>query len=96
MWEPQPLTTLRASKACRGENFTFTFLIFGMGPSCYKHVTERMVRADITCMQRQSCSSTRQLHLNRAHYEAVDRVFKTLELYCLNLRVHFAVMYTVF
>jgi hypothetical protein len=24
MWEPQPLTTLRASKACRGENFTFT------------------------------------------------------------------------
>jgi hypothetical protein len=23
MWEPQPLTTLRASKACRGENFTF-------------------------------------------------------------------------
>jgi hypothetical protein len=26
MWEPQPLTTLRASKACRGENFTFTFL----------------------------------------------------------------------
>jgi hypothetical protein len=21
--EPQPLTTLRASKACRGENFTF-------------------------------------------------------------------------
>jgi hypothetical protein len=27
MWEPQPLTTLRASKACRGENFFFfTFL----------------------------------------------------------------------
>jgi hypothetical protein len=25
MWKPQPLTTLRASKACRGENFTFTF-----------------------------------------------------------------------
>jgi hypothetical protein len=24
MWEPQPLTTLRASKACRGENFTLT------------------------------------------------------------------------
>jgi hypothetical protein len=23
MWEPQPLSTLRASKACRGENFTF-------------------------------------------------------------------------
>jgi hypothetical protein len=23
MWEPQPLTTLRASKTCRGENFTF-------------------------------------------------------------------------
>jgi hypothetical protein len=23
MWEPQPLTTLRASKACMGENFTF-------------------------------------------------------------------------
>jgi hypothetical protein len=23
MWEPQPLTTLRASKACRGENFAF-------------------------------------------------------------------------
>jgi hypothetical protein len=23
MWEPQPLTTLRTSKACRGENFTF-------------------------------------------------------------------------
>jgi hypothetical protein len=23
MWEPQPLTTLRASKACTGENFTF-------------------------------------------------------------------------
>jgi hypothetical protein len=27
MWEPQPLTTLRTSKACRGENFTFTFII---------------------------------------------------------------------
>jgi hypothetical protein len=27
MWEPQPLTTLRASKACRGENFTFTFTL---------------------------------------------------------------------
>jgi hypothetical protein len=27
MWEPQPLTTLRASKACRGENFTF-FIVF--------------------------------------------------------------------
>jgi hypothetical protein len=26
MWEPQPLTTLRASKACRGEDFTFTFI----------------------------------------------------------------------
>jgi hypothetical protein len=23
MWEPQPLTTLRSSKSCRGENFTF-------------------------------------------------------------------------
>jgi hypothetical protein len=22
MWEPQPLTILRAFKACRGENFT--------------------------------------------------------------------------
>jgi hypothetical protein len=27
MWEPQPLTTLRASKACRGENFTFFTLL---------------------------------------------------------------------
>jgi hypothetical protein len=27
MWEPQPLTTLRASKACRGENFTFFFYL---------------------------------------------------------------------
>jgi hypothetical protein len=26
MWEPQPLTTLRASKACRGENFTFNYV----------------------------------------------------------------------
>jgi hypothetical protein len=26
MWEPQPITTLRASKACRGENFTFFYL----------------------------------------------------------------------
>jgi hypothetical protein len=25
MWDPQPLTTLRASKVCRGENFTFTY-----------------------------------------------------------------------
>jgi hypothetical protein len=25
MWEPQPLTTLRASKACRRENFTLPF-----------------------------------------------------------------------
>jgi hypothetical protein len=25
MWELQSLTTLRASKACRGENFTFYF-----------------------------------------------------------------------
>jgi hypothetical protein len=28
MWEPQPLTTLRASKACRGENFTFLPYLF--------------------------------------------------------------------
>jgi hypothetical protein len=27
MWEPQPLTTLRAPKACRGENFTFFTLL---------------------------------------------------------------------
>jgi hypothetical protein len=27
MWEPQPLTTLRDSKACRGENFTFYLLL---------------------------------------------------------------------
>jgi hypothetical protein len=26
MWEPQPLTTLRASKACRGENFTLYYV----------------------------------------------------------------------
>jgi hypothetical protein len=26
MWEPQPLTTLRAFKACRGENFTLPYL----------------------------------------------------------------------
>jgi hypothetical protein len=26
MWELQPLTTLRASKACRGENFTLPFM----------------------------------------------------------------------
>jgi hypothetical protein len=25
MWEPEPLTTLKAPKACRGENFTFNF-----------------------------------------------------------------------
>jgi hypothetical protein len=31
MWEPQPLTTLRASKACRGENFTLPFLCFQKG-----------------------------------------------------------------
>jgi hypothetical protein len=27
MWEPQPLTTLRASKACRGENFKLPALL---------------------------------------------------------------------
>jgi hypothetical protein len=32
MWEPEPLTTLRASKACRGENFTF-FLPLPARPS---------------------------------------------------------------
>jgi hypothetical protein len=31
MWEPQPLTTLRASEACRGENFTFTLRAFNIG-----------------------------------------------------------------
>jgi hypothetical protein len=31
MWEPQPLTTLRASKACKGENFTFYL---------YNHLTD--------------------------------------------------------
>jgi hypothetical protein len=30
MWEPQPLTTLRASKACRGENFTFISQTFSL------------------------------------------------------------------
>jgi hypothetical protein len=28
MWEPQPLTTLWASKACRGENFTSYLLTY--------------------------------------------------------------------
>jgi hypothetical protein len=32
MWEPQPLTTLRASKACRGENFTFYLYLWISGP----------------------------------------------------------------
>jgi hypothetical protein len=27
MWEPQPLTTLRASKACRGENLIIIIII---------------------------------------------------------------------
>jgi hypothetical protein len=44
MWEPQPLTTLRASKACRGENFTFylyRFVIIFIIPYLiqYRHVT---------------------------------------------------------
>jgi hypothetical protein len=26
MWEPQPLTALKASKACRGENFNLTLM----------------------------------------------------------------------
>jgi hypothetical protein len=30
MWEPQLLTTLRASKACRGENFTLPFYLYGL------------------------------------------------------------------
>jgi hypothetical protein len=30
MWEPQPLTTLRAFKACRGENFTFYLTFYNM------------------------------------------------------------------
>jgi hypothetical protein len=35
MWEPQPLTTLRASKACRGENFlTFCRLCLLPGNIC--------------------------------------------------------------
>jgi hypothetical protein len=34
MWETQPLTTLRASKACRGENFTFTCIYFSSSPAC--------------------------------------------------------------
>jgi hypothetical protein len=30
MWEPQPLTILRASKACRGENFTFYLVVYAL------------------------------------------------------------------
>jgi hypothetical protein len=33
MWVPQPLTTLRASKACRGENLTFTFIYYNNSSS---------------------------------------------------------------
>jgi hypothetical protein len=32
MWEPQPLTTLGASKACRVENFTFIIYLWLCGP----------------------------------------------------------------
>jgi hypothetical protein len=41
MWEPQPLTNLRASKACRGENFTFTFRAL-VSPSLAKKKMTRM------------------------------------------------------
>jgi hypothetical protein len=44
MWEPQPLTTLRASKACRGENFTLT-LYYGFLPvTCFRLYFYQTVR----------------------------------------------------
>jgi hypothetical protein len=52
MWEPQPLTTLRASKACRGEKFTFTFTfssilhILGERPKRYINSVEQLLHAN--------------------------------------------------
>jgi hypothetical protein len=41
MWEPQPLTTLRASKACRGENFTFLpYLLIPLCGDLYRGIND--------------------------------------------------------
>jgi hypothetical protein len=42
MWEPQPLITLRASKACRGENFTF--IIKGTRHKDISHFKQTLLR----------------------------------------------------
>jgi hypothetical protein len=48
MWDPQPLTTLRASKACRGENFTFTLHRFSAvwAKVMLKHLLKCLVAAE--------------------------------------------------
>jgi hypothetical protein len=44
MWEPQPLTTLRASKACRGENFTLPLMFVLLAGSYNSEVNGHPVR----------------------------------------------------
>jgi hypothetical protein len=46
MWEPQPLTTLRPSKACRGENFTlpFYYLQYSLLPTAGGELSIRAIQ----------------------------------------------------
>jgi hypothetical protein len=52
MWEPQPLTTLRASKACRGENFTLPLYTLGCRRArnkLYFHAMDTVVTGYYMC-----------------------------------------------
>jgi hypothetical protein len=58
MWEAQPLTTLRASKACRGENFTLLFFTFSEYAVCESD--KEFYKLDVYVTQ--LSVSTRKLH----------------------------------
>jgi hypothetical protein len=50
MWEPQPLTTLRASKACRRENFTLPLPLYA-GLMCARCPTHFILHRPNICKE---------------------------------------------
>jgi hypothetical protein len=73
MWEPQPLTTLRAFKACRGENFTFlpypihflqntTLCVFRINPfQCFRQM--KCKREQIELSQEEGIEILEEIYL---------------------------------
>jgi hypothetical protein len=86
MWEPQPLTTLRASMACRGENFTFTLLCFRLFsvPVVVCLDTSQFVRSAISVVCHASSSVSTCLSL-MSNTLCTDAILHPRSMVCLDV-----------